>query len=77
MAERLAALERSNAALTAALEELRQTAAALRRRIEDATAERMEADATHDKRLSAIEESIPPRRLRIVVPATPSEPSKE
>ena len=75
LAGRVAALERQLAVLMrrTALDadERREADAALQRRIEDATAERMEADAAHDERLSAIEESIPPRRLRLWSP--PSE----
>ena len=65
MAGRIAALEQSNAALTAALAELRVTDALLLRRIQDAARARI----LLGERIEDIAESIPPRRLRIVVPA--------
>ena len=64
MAGRIAALERSNAALTAALAELRVADALLLRRIQDAARARI----LLGERIEDIAESIPPCRLCIVVP---------
>ena len=77
LAGRIAALEARLAELTRRqaldADESREADAVHQRRIEDAAAERQSLD----ERLDAIEEDMPPRRLRIPVLAPPSEPSEE